>query len=263
MENQGEKRKNGDELDEDKMESRKRCEPSESQNDATLSKPSGHTDFVASPVKSPSPPPSGMTDNDANVVDAPPLPLKRKAKPRRNSKNKIKTQPSNRWLQFLHEKRSGNASGSKLDVKKVRSEYWGLTEEEREVYDQKAFKEKLELGDNFRNKSLNVKAVDQIKEKKQKKKKPKQFAKNEDYSLGEPVLKIQKSLPALLNHLKEIDTSIDCLQLEIDELKEVKLARMVEVATSKASLKLKSENVVVLKEKVSNMYKIHRNCIIP
>ena len=109
MENQGEKRKNGDELDEDKMESRKRCEPSESQNDATLSKPSGHTDFVASPVKSPSPPPSGMPDNDANVVDAPPLPLKRKAKPRRNSKNKIKTQPANRWLQFLHEKRSGMA----------------------------------------------------------------------------------------------------------------------------------------------------------
>ena len=81
--------------------------------------------------------------------------------------------------------------------------------------------------------------------------------------LGEQVPEIQKSLPSLLNNLKEIDTSLDCLQIEIDELKEVKLARMVEVATSKASLKLKSENVVVLKEKVSNMYKIHRNCIIP
>ena len=74
---------------------------------------------------------------------------------------------------------------------------------------------------------------------------------------------IQQSLPSLLDNLKEIDKSIDSLQIEIDELKEVKLSKMVEVATSKAALKLKSECVSVLKEKVSNMYKIHKNCNIP
>ena len=243
------------------MKGKKKCGLSESQNDGEDSTPSGQDDFVAIPAKSLSPPPSVMINDEANMDDAQPQAFKRKAKPRK-SQNKIKTQFANRWLQFLHEKRSANASsGSKLDLNKSRSEYWALTEEQRAVYDEMALKEKFELGDNFRNKTLIENAVEQVKEKKQKKKRPKQCAKKYP-SLGEQVPEIQKSLPSLLNNLKEIDTSLDCLQIEIDELKEVKLARMVEVATSKASLKLKSENVVVLKEKVSNMYKIHRNCNI-
>ena len=261
MEKQGESLTKRDEVDEDMMKGKKKCGLSESLNDAEDSTSSGHHDFVI-PANSPSPPPSAMINDEANVVDAQPLPLKKKAKPRKST-NRIKTQFANRWLQFLHEKRSANASsGSKLDLNKSRSEYWALTEEQRAVYDEMALKEKFELGDNFRNKTLIENAVEQVKEKKQKKKRPKQCAKKCP-SLGEQVPEIQKSLPSLLNNLKEIDTSLDCLQIEIDELKEVKLARMVEVATSKASLKLKSENVVVLKEKVSNMYKIHRNCIIP
>ena len=108
MEKQGESRTKRDEVEEDMMKGKKKCGLSESQNDGEDSTPSGQDDFVAIPAKSLSPPPSVMINDEANMDDAQPQAFKRKAKPRK-SQNKIKTQFANRWLQFLHEKRSGMA----------------------------------------------------------------------------------------------------------------------------------------------------------
>ena len=100
--------------------------------------------------------PSSLTLPTANVTPNQSTNSKKKNIKRR-AKDRVKTEPANQWLQFLSEKRKLNTASDpalKLDLKDVRSKWWGLKEGDKKVYKEKAVNEKVELGDNFRNKSF-------------------------------------------------------------------------------------------------------------
>ena len=64
----------------------------------------------------------------------------------------------------------------------------------------------------------------------------------------------------LMEKYKDMDTEIKNLDESVENLRSVKLSKSVELAVNKAKLQIKSENVILLNEKMSNMIRLHTSC---
>ena len=203
--------------------------------------------------------PSSLTLPTANVTPNQSTNSKKKNIKRR-AKDRVKTEPANQWLQFLSEKRKLNTASDpalKLDLKDVRSKWWGLKEGDKKVYKEKAVNEKVELGDNFRNKSLNEERVVHQNTPPRRKKK---CTKKKAITKEAPSIENHESLTTLMTKFKDLEKNIEELEADFEGLKNEKVVKLIEVATKKANLKHKSDSISVLKDKIANMKKIHIKC---
>ena len=178
------------------------------------------------------------------------------------TKDRVKTEFANQWLQFLSEKRKLNVAcdpTSKLDLKDVRRQWWGLNKEDKQVYIEKALKEKDELGDNYRKKGLNEEKVvhenPPVRKQRKKKVTQKKAVTKEALSIDN-----QESLPTLMTKFKELEQEIEEMEGHVEQLIDEKVVKMVEVATKKANLEQKTDSISVLKDKIANMNRIHTKC---
>ena len=199
------------------------------------------------------------TDNDPPNLST----ISKKRNKKRRKKNRVKTEPANKWLQFLSEKRKLNIAcdpTSKLDLKDERRKWWGLNEENKQVYKEKAVKEKVDLGDNFRNKSVNEERAVHEKTPVKKRREKKKCTQKKSIVKKAPSKDNQESLTTLMSDFKELEKVIDELESDVEALKNEKVTKMVDVATKKANLEHKSDSISVLKDKIANMNRIHIKC---
>ena len=107
-------------------------------------------------------------------------------------------------------------------------------------------------------KTRKIKEV--VKSKSLKKQRPKKSKEPNVHKQGKPKTANDRSLSKLMERYKDFDKEIKVLEEEVDSLKSLKLSKSVEVAVVKAKLQIKSENVTSLKEKLSNMLRMHSSC---
>ena len=69
-------------------------------------------------------------------------------------------------------------------------------------------------------------------------------------------------ISVVIKDLKDKEIEMSGIEEEVNEMKSVKQFSAVELAIEKTKLKMKAENCVLLKEKLSNLQKIHKNCKI-
>ena len=176
--------------------------------------------------------------------------------------SRVKTEPANGYLQFVQARKKAELAldhNFKLNMRNVQNEWKELSEVGQAVYKEMAQMEKIELGNNFRkNRSRKIKETVNIKPF--KKQRPQRRTNPLTQDKSSVVSVSDKSLANLMKKYKEMDTEIANLDVNVENLRSVKLSKSVELAVSKAKLQIKSENVVLLKEKMSNMLRLHTSC---
>ena len=176
----------------------------------------------------------------------------------------MKTEPANGYLQFVQARKKAELAldhNFKLNMRNVQNEWKELSEVGQAVYKEMAQMEKIELGNNFRkNRSRKIKEI--VKSKADKKQRPQRNkrAKPKKQENSNAVTGSDISLANLMEKYKDMDTEIKNLDESVENLRSVKLSKSVELAVNKAKLQIKSENVILLKEKMSNMIRLHTSC---
>ena len=178
--------------------------------------------------------------------------------------SRMKTEPANGYLQFMQAKKKAEIAldpNFKLNLGKVQTEWKELSEAQQAVYKEMAQMEKIELGNNFRkDRSRKIKEI--VASKPCKKQRPQRNKrtkpqKQEKFIVGSAS---DKSLANLMKRYKDMDTEIKTLDANVENLRSDKQSKSVELAVNKARLQIKSENVILLKEKMSNMLRLHTSC---
>ena len=177
-------------------------------------------------------------------------------------KSRVKTEPANGYLQFIQARKKAGLAvnpNSKVNFQELRSEWREFSEDQKSVYKKMAQKEKIELGDNFRkNRSRKIKEV--VRSKPYKKRPSKKSSETKVQKRNEPKIVNETSLSNLMKKYKDIDTEIKVLEEEVENLRSLNQSKSVDLAVGKARLHIKSENVSVLKEKLTNMLRLHSSC---
>ena len=191
---------------------------------------------------------------------------KSKGVQKRKRKEKSKTEPANAYLQFIKAKKSALKAVNPGEIKiclnmtEANAEWKRLEDDQRAVYKEMFKKERTALGDDYRkNRKHKKKEVVTTKSegKKQHQTKvraPKAHKKEKPSFVAE--------ISVVIKDLKDIELDIGGIEAEVNEMKRVKQSSAVELAVEKTKLKMKVENGVLLKEKLYNLQKIHKNCKI-
>ena len=178
-----------------------------------------------------------------------------------NKKTKVKTEPANGYLQFIQARKKAGLAinpNSKVKLSELIIEWRELPEDQKAIYKQMAQKEKIGLGSNFRkNRTRKIKEVDESKPSRKERSKKSTKTK---VSKNEPKIVNDISLTNLMKKYKYMDDGIKVLEEELVDLRSLKLSKSVELAVGKAKLQMKSEIVNILKEKLSNMHRLHSSC---
>eukprot|EP00092_Neocalanus_flemingeri_P091209 GFUD01115607.1.p1 GENE.GFUD01115607.1~~GFUD01115607.1.p1 ORF type:complete len:235 (-),score=66.52 GFUD01115607.1:24-728(-) len=177
---------------------------------------------------------------------------------------KIKTEPANGHLQFLRVRRGelkATNPEATLNMEQVRAEWATMSESEQAPYNELHKKEKmvmLENGDFRKGRKRKPKNVSsEVKERQPRKCKRTVHTKQDKATLVE-----KKSLSHMMIEFKAFEDEIKDLEDAVDNLRERNQLQSTQLAVSKTKLCIKSENVAVLKEKISNMSRTHRMCNI-
>ena len=179
-----------------------------------------------------------------------------------NKKIKVKTEPANGYLQFIQARKKADLAinpNSKVKLSELVIEWRELPEDQKAIYKQMAQEEKIGLGSDFRkNRTRKIKEAD--KSKPNKKPRHKKSTKTKVLIKDQAKIVDDRSLTNLMKKYKDIDTDIKVLEEEVEDLRSLQLSKSVELAVGKAKLQMKSEIVTVLKEKLSNMHRLHSSC---
>ena len=179
---------------------------------------------------------------------------------------KIRTEAANPFLQFVRVKKSSEKAlnpDSKLDMTSVRQEWSRMKDTEKEVYKEMYVKEKSSMGSSYRNKNdraakrKEISIKSKLKPKARKKRKmtrPKESNKDNNDN--------DKSLMDLMKRYKDKEIKIKAAENSIAMLHKEVLVVSVGVAVNKTKFQNLTENVKGLKEKLSNVKKLHKDCII-
>ena len=175
---------------------------------------------------------------------------------------KRKTEPTNPYLQFVKSRKDIAKvidPQSKLNMKDVQREWGELTETEKMPFREMFQKEKGDMGNDFRNKGLREKidkdANSNPLEKKRKSRKKGLISNKSKSVVGE-----EKSLMVRMKKFKEVEEEITKAEVEAKSLFGEKLKVNIELAAKKTKFQMLTDSLFALKEKHSNINKIHKNC---
>ena len=175
---------------------------------------------------------------------------------------KRKTEPTNPYLQFVKSRKDSARvmdPQSKLNMKDVQREWGELTETEKMPFREMFQKEKGDMGNDFRNKGVREK-LDKDENSNPLKKKRKSRRKGLVSNISKSVVEEEKSLMVRMRKFQKVEEEITKAELEAKSLFGEKLKVNIELAAKKTKFQMLTDSLFALKEKHSNINKIHKNC---